>query len=253
MNSSTPKTKDQTPTVHSKFTATSKHELLDYLSKQDITVPDRIDGRKSEHCERWAGFRFLATWATADLLSYPLYVIHRNKPDRPDFLILSDSWEIGVECTEAVPQEWAETDAQASHMEVSGLLPMDSFKLSTPKRTYDERRELILNPHLGCGFAGGEPEQEWMEWMMIAIHKKTIAFNKPEFKKCDINRLLIYDNACLPNANTSTAAALLAVKLGEYWKESSRYDCIAIDDGNHLVRLCPAGWNIQPITDLWTK
>jgi hypothetical protein len=91
----------------------SKGELLDYLKLQDVAVPARTQGRTTQHCERCATFRLLATLATADHFAYPMTMIHR---DRPDFLLWFADRDVGLEFTEALSREEAEIDALAEHM-----------------------------------------------------------------------------------------------------------------------------------------
>jgi hypothetical protein len=236
--------------VHSGYTASSRTDLLRYLKQQDITVPVQTEGRTSQHCERWGVFRLLATWAAMDYLSYPLRVVHQ---DKPDFLLSYDEREVGIEFTEAVSQEWAETKALAKQEGEEVFLLMDQFKRGTPKRTTSERRELIRNLPCGDGWADDEPEREWARWMMDCVLAKTKSFGKPRFEKYDKNWLLIYDN--LPVQFTEiedieVAVGYLMVELNSYWPQKNRYDGILIETGNQLIEI--SGWNQQPIIDLWT-
>ncbi|MBN2270873.1 MAG: hypothetical protein JXN61_09685 [Sedimentisphaerales bacterium] len=235
---------------HFSYTAASRTKLLDYLRKQDITVPARTEGRTSQHCEKWAMFRLLATWANANRFEYPLRLVHRN---RPDFLLCYAKREIGIESTEAVSQEYAETDALAERMGVHTLLFMDQFRRETPKRSVKERRQLIIEQPYGAGFGDDEPELEWARWIMDCIRDKTNALSKPGFAKFDKNWLLIYDNLPLPFVKIKTALGFLFHNLNIYWSENHRYDGIFIDTGIQLLEIYPTEWNSSVIVNLWSK
>lgn len=242
--------KNENTNVHSEYTASSKANLLCYLKQQDITVLPRTEGRTSQQCERWGVFRLLATWANANYLSYPLRFVHR---DKPDFLILYNDREVGIEFTEAVSQEMAETRALAKQMRVKATLPMDQFRMGTPKRTKAKRRSIIQDQPCGEGWADDEPEREWAQWMMDRVLAKTEGFNKPCFKKCDENWLLIYDNLPLQfeqSENIQDATEYLMVKLNSYWHQNNRYDGVIIDTGNQLVTIY---LRKQPIVNLWAR
>ena len=63
--------------------ASDKIDLEAILSKIDIRVPARTEGREVIHCEKWAICRFLATLSTCDRLIFP---IELTKSERPDFV-----------------------------------------------------------------------------------------------------------------------------------------------------------------------
>lgn len=235
--------------VYSDYTASSKANLLSYLTQQNISVPSRTEGRTSQHCERWAVFRLLATWANSNYLSYPLRLVHQ---DKPDFLLRYGGQEVGIESTEAVSEEWAATDALAEQMGVQSLLFMDQFKRGTPKRTASERREIIKNQPSGAGWGDGGFRREWALCMMDRVLDKTKDFRKLGFKKYDDNWLLIYDNSFLSFVDIRDLVEELLVLLNSYWSQKSRYDGVLIDLGSHLVQIDPTEWNQQPIVDLWT-
>jgi hypothetical protein len=238
--------KDEKTKIHSESTASSKADLICYLKKQDIAVPPRTEGRTSQQCERWGGFRLLATLAKGDFFSYPLKLVHQ---DKPDFLICYGECKVGIEFTEAISQEWAETDALMEREGIEVPLLMDQFKRGTPKRTVSQRRDIIHNQPVGEGWAGNGFAHEWALCMMDSVYKKTEDFRKPDFKKYAKNMLLIYDNWYIPPVNAGMK--FLIAELKSYWNQKNNYDGVLIDTGNQLVTIYPRKWNQQPIVDLW--
>lgn len=235
--------------IHSEYKASSKDEFLRYLKQQDISVPARTEGRTSQDCERWAVFRLLATWATGDYFSYPLRLVHE---DKPDFRVYYSERELGIEFSEATSQEMAETAALAAREGKDSLLFMDQFKRGTKKRTASERRKIIQDKKFGAGWADDEPEREWKLCMMDRVLAKTEDFNKPDFEKFDKNWLLIYDNLPLPHIKIDVAMRYLMKHLNRYWLKKNRYDGVLIETGNELVEIHPPKWNQKPIIDLWS-
>ncbi len=90
--------------------ASSSTDLLQQLRTIDISVPPRTEGRTTEQREQWSICRLLATYAETDLLDYPLQVKHK---DRPDIILSMPSVCVGIEITEAVPENLARSDVQA--------------------------------------------------------------------------------------------------------------------------------------------
>lgn len=87
--------------------AGSAQELVALLAATDISVPPRTRGRRSRHVERYSVALLLATLADREL-GYPLSLVHR---DRPDYQLEMDGRRIGVEHTEAVPENEAHRSA----------------------------------------------------------------------------------------------------------------------------------------------
>jgi hypothetical protein len=224
----------------------SEADLLLWLKQQDITVHTRSSTR---HCERWGALRLLATWANTDYLSYPLRLIHRNKPD---FLLCYDEHKVGIEFTEATSQELAETYALAEQDGVEErVLFMDQFKRGTPKRTASQRREIIRKQPHGPGWIDEECEKEWVKSMIDNLCKKTGAFNKPEFEKYDENWLLIYDNLPVPLIKIEDVMRGFMEALNRYWLQKNCYDGILIEKENQILQFQPSKCKKLPIVDLW--
>ncbi|MEB2399385.1 MAG: hypothetical protein OZ927_07590 [Alcaligenaceae bacterium] len=83
--------------------ADTPQALLHQLSTIDIAVPLRTEGRLNKYCERYMAARLLATLAANGQLSFPLEIKDR---DSPDFVLHLPVKTVGIECVEAVPQEW---------------------------------------------------------------------------------------------------------------------------------------------------
>jgi len=237
--------------VHSIFTARSNQELVDYLRSQDITVPPRTGGRKSQHCERYGTFRFLATLATIDRLEYPVTVIHQ---DKPDFLLQFPRANVGLEFTLATSQELAEIDALAEQTGKAMCLPLDQFAEGAPKRSTAERRAILENrPRMGDGWVDDEPDREWKIGMMNRIRRKTNDLRGPHSTRCKENWLLIYDDLTVNFLATPEKAALLNRELESYFREQCCYDVVFIESVGELLEFTSGGCTKQQINDVWNQ
>lgn len=105
-------------------------ELLAALRGIDISVPPRSAGRKTEHTETWTICRLLSTLEASGLLSYPVALTHR---DRPDFHLQSGSRDIGIEVTEAISEQYAAYAALAEREFPGAWLEPAHFKWGAPK------------------------------------------------------------------------------------------------------------------------
>jgi len=237
--------------VYPDYKASSKADLLRYLKQQNIKAPPKRKDLSTEHRERWQGFRLLATWATGGRFSYPLKLIHQ---DKPDFLLSYNEHKSGIECTEAVSQEWLETVALAERQGKEDFAPlMSQFKRGV-KLTPFEKRKIVQNQSSGVGEGWGTNgfDREWALCIMDSVVKKTEQFNKPDFKKYDENWLLVFDNRFVPPVGIKASIEKLIVVLKNYWIRKNCYDDILIETGGVLVEIHPSKWNQQPIVDLWT-
>lgn len=178
-------------------TAQNESELLSFLQKVDISVPLRIEGRKTEHAEKWSICRLLATLANQKLLQFPLSVLHR---DKPDFTLYSGNCEIGIEITEAIPKEYAEYAALAEREFPDVFLQPGHFRWGCKKMSLTKMRQLLSEPRLSSPpWEGKSAESEWAAFMAASIRSKIVKLCQQHFLKLQQNWLVIYNNLPLPH------------------------------------------------------
>lgn len=192
--------------------AESASSLLDQLSKLDINVPQRTKGRTQEHTERHTAAHLLAAIATTDLLDYPLIFKHR---DKPDFSLSMNAETLGIEHTEAVPENHAHRTA----LRVKGHGSSTYFE--TPSRIGERktsRRELIDEIERNCpgtAWIGNSVEREWAEAMHHFAMDKTQTALSPGFDRFLRQWLLIYDNWPVPAVDIEDAGDHLHILLAD--------------------------------------
>ena len=109
------------------ISAINSSDLMKQLSSIDISVPLRSEGRTKGHCERWSICRWLSTYPD---LNFPLILTHR---DKPDFCLNIGNQEIGIEHTEAIPEDYAHACVISEKRNDETVVDMSLFKWGQKK------------------------------------------------------------------------------------------------------------------------
>jgi hypothetical protein len=237
------------------FISESKTDLLNKLSEINIRVPQRTKGRKTEHTEIWSICRLLSTYANENLFSFPIEIIHR---DKPDFLVIIDTIKIGIEFTEAISEQYARALALRENIQNAVIEP-SLFGWSAPKRNKDEIIEIINQSSrrlIGLPKTGDSVEIEWVNGIWDCIVSKLIKLNK-NYDKFNKNWLLIYDNLPTVALDLSIAIEYLNTRMKSYWDNSLEYhylfDAVIIESDGNLVVITSKDNLIYQIYDLWKR
>ncbi len=205
-------------------------ELKDRLAELDIAVPLRSQGRRNHHAERYCIAHLLAT-LPVEQFSFPLTLTHS---DKPDFLLAMLGTNVGIEHTEAVPENIARADFLR---EKEGLGPDIYFtphvSPGEPRKTADELRREIEADESGSGWCGDSPEREWATAMAHHVKEKMPKATADGFVRYPANWLIVYDNWPLPAIDYSKAAKYLAPLLAEMGAFLV-FDTIFVHDDSHM-------------------
>lgn len=205
-------------------------ELKARLAELDIDIPLRSEGRRNHHAERYCIAHVLAT-LPVEQLSFPLTLTHS---DKPDFLLAMPGTDVGIEHTEAVPENIARADFLR---EKEGLGPDVYFTPHVlpgePRKTADELRREIEADESGSGWCGDSPEREWAAAMAHHVKEKMPKATADGFVRYPANWLIVYDNWPLPAIDYSKAATYLAPLLAEMGAFSV-FDTIFVHDDSHM-------------------
>ncbi|MEI2782061.1 MAG: hypothetical protein V9H25_12740 [Candidatus Competibacter sp.] len=230
-------------------TAHSSTDLLKQLRTIDISVPLRTEGRTTKQCERWSICRLLATYAETDLFDYPLQIKHE---DRPDFVLSMPTVCIGIEITEAVPENWARVDALAQHKGYDNLRHIERFQPGESRRPNDEINRIALGQSKGSLWAGDSAEREWAEVMIYFSLKKIINYVNPDFRKFQNNWLVIYENWPLPAVEEDKAASLFHQQLVGL-SGSLPFDKIFVECPKTFWDFTLDSYSCHTINELWAE
>lgn len=234
---------------HLNLSANSALELIELLAKTDITVPPVTKGRKEVHRERYVMAHLLATKAE-DLFSYPISVVHREKPD---FVINQGEVFIGVECVEAVPEEWYEIQALRERKNPNAVIFANHYTPGLKSLSKIEKEECAAGRGSSYPWMGDAPEREWADAMAYFINEKTKKLRAGNYSEFQENWLLIQDEWRVP---IHSAADLLKALnsclplIKENWIRPC-FNKIFIHARKFLVTLTSEGYTIKATPDLW--
>lgn len=186
--------------------ANTAAELIEQLALLDIDVPERSEGRRNHHAERYCIAHLLAT-LPIERFSFPLSVIHS---DRPDFLLSMRDGDVGVEHTEAVPENVARADFLREKGTGPDVYFIPRATPGEPRKTAEELRREIQADAPGNGWEGDSPERQWAVAMAYYIGEKLRKANADGFTRYSSNWLIVYDNWPLPAVSYFKAIFYLA-------------------------------------------
>ena len=172
------------------FEAANAAELRDKVRESYVRVPDRTEGRTTEHSETWVTCRFLATLAETNLLDYPVCV---KQGDRPDLVLRLPLEPTGVEIRQVIPEDHARMDAYAEREGIMVLRSVPHYRVGEPRRSQKEIEKIARGEAQVFPRMGHSVERDWVEAMLHAAECKAMKFTKPGFTKYRNNWLLLHD------------------------------------------------------------
>ncbi len=236
-------------------------DLVERLARVDIKVPRRHQGRKTEHTESWSVCRFLATFASTPLFSYPFQI---SKGERPDFRFQFGQRIVGAETTEAVSRQLAHYSSlmgaenerrrrAGENDERMALIDSWQFRPGHPKHSNATLQKMLCQHELDPtseGWVGNEAEKDWVAGIAEVISAKSESARKPGYCRNDENWLIIYDNLSLPAIHLDEALPLFLEKMREE-NRRGEFSQVFIEQGQSIVRLFDGMVSTYPLVDLW--
>jgi len=211
------------------ISAQDRTDLMNKLSEVDISVPLRSEGRTKDHCERWSICRWLSTCPN---ISFPIKLTHR---DKPDFFLETPDLEIGIEHTEAIPQDYAHANAISEKKGNDTVVDMSLFKWGQKKKPHEIYEIANRTKLTGPGWEGDSPEIEWVQALNDITQNKTILLQKGDFQKYEESALLVYDNLPLPYVDYSKATSFLREAFKAYWNAGLIFNTIYVQTDDLLI------------------
>ncbi|KIQ97358.1 hypothetical protein TI01_1075 [Lysobacter sp. A03] len=167
------------------------------------------------------------------LADFPLKLVKR---ERPDFLLSANGVAIGIEHTEAVPQN----AAKEAFLRDRGIGPETYYAqpaaIGERAKSSKEIRAEIEADQMGEGWMGDSAERRWVEAMTQFVSDKTQSAQSPDYARCDRTWLVIYVNWPAPILNHAKAVPLLTAELAKLatW---SVFERVFILDESVLVEI----------------
>ena len=227
--------------------AYSDSELRSVLANIDVSVPKRSKGRSKEHTERYAIAHLLSALIGKDRLLYPLCLVRR---ERPDFLLTLNAAQIGIEHTEAVPQNEAHRTVLREEGNSPGVFFISHHQPGETKKPRKELVEEIEANRSGDGWVGDSVETEWADAMFHFIKQKVATLQKDGFERFEQDWLLIYDNWPLPALDRRKAANFLQNLVNES-TVLNEFTRIYVITGKYISEVSSEQIQLFEINDLW--
>ena len=232
--------------------AQSPADLLVRLARVDIKVPHGADGRTAQHCEQYLMARVLATLAESPEIRYPVGLQHREKPD---FSLQLNECCVGVECVEAVPEEWKRIAAirDKEFPDAVVFLPM----LKPGRRVFSdpERVAIARGERAGPPWVGNMAERQWAEAVAYFVAHKTRKLRAGNYREFERNWLLIQDEWRVPvyEKEDKLQAAQLCIPMLEESLGGFSFERVYVSSGPYVIRLAPGPVDVQLVRDLWAE
>jgi len=233
------------------LSAHSSKQLIEFLGITDIKVPAITEGRSTVHRERYVMAHLLATKAES-LFSYPISVIHREKPD---FAIQQGDIYIGIECVEAVPEEWYEIQAIRERKHPSSINYLNHYKPGVKLLTKKEKKEFAAGRETSYPWMGDSAEREWAAAMAHFIDLKTQKLRTGNYNDFQEVWLLVQDEWRVPvydEDELRQAIELCLPLLKSSWTQPC-FNKVFINSRKWLLTLSPDGYSIESSRDLWRR
>ena len=221
--------------------------MLSLLSEGEIKVPPRHKGRTTEHTEKYCLYKMLATMADNNLLKYPMEI---TKHERPDFVFKVNGQFIGIEQTEAVPENLAKQDFLRYKMNKNDVRFISKHHPKEAKKTTKQLKHEINNIVPSGGWFGDSVEVNWSEAMEHFIEQKEINALKSGYKSFKENSLLIYDNWPTAALDIDVGASYLVKRLSGR-EPKYEFDNIYILSHGYLLVFNSNNYNKYTVNELW--
>lgn len=161
------------------------------------------------------------------MLEYP---VELQKMERPDFSLDLGARKVGIEITEAIPQDLAKASALKDKYSSTGIMDYSFFRWDSPPKSEEEMRDIIFAGQLtGPGWEGDSPEIELSKAVREIAHSKTKKLTSNGFDRFDEDWLVIYNNLHSPNDICDSFPYILAA-LEDYWSPKSFTKVFIQDD-----------------------
>jgi hypothetical protein len=191
------------------LTARTFEELHDRLPRLNVEVPPHPAPR-GDTPEIYSIVRLLGSMPMSPL-DLPLQL---GKRERPDFVLHLGARSIGIEHTEAVPEN-AVHESRLRALQGGGCYLVRPAVVGEPRKSKKQLLEEIKANRFPPAMVGDSVERVWAEAMMDCIGRKVSSALKPGYAAYDEQWLAIYDNWPSPGLERQHALALLQGHLSD--------------------------------------
>lgn len=234
--------------------AKNNKELLSKLSKIKINKPPKNKSLKNEHAEKYCLLKILSTLAKSNKIIYPLQILDRDgdkKRERPDFLYISGNHHIGIEHTQAVPENKIKEDIFRKKLGKNEVHAISEYHPTDKRMGKKLLINKIENNNSSQASLNDSIEINWSSVMRYFIAKKENNTLKKGYKLFDKNWLIIHDN-WTPKVSRNIDLGLKYL-LGELisYKHNFDFDCTYILSNDILLIISNNKCEKIQVNNLW--
>ncbi|OHB75139.1 MAG: hypothetical protein A2Z25_21685 [Planctomycetes bacterium RBG_16_55_9] len=239
------------------FKAENKAALLDTLQSIDVKGPLLDGSRRKENTEPYAMAHLLSSLAErGSRLTFPLELTHRKPPhDKPDFLLSMGGKKIGIEHTDARPENETRKDVLRRKEEIGpSVCFLAPAEPGEPRRSAKQLKAEIEANDSGVGWGDQDnTDRKWSDVMLSVINAKQEKLQTPEFSRYDEDWLLIRDAWPFPSVDLQNATGHLfsQIRARTIELEFDRVFIISSSDRGPLCEIGENGFTLHPRNDLW--
>lgn len=220
------------------------------LAATEIRVIRRPARRTHASRERYSAARMLASLAESDLVVFPLTLEFR---EGPDVALHMPNISVGIECTDAIAQEWAEIlDLRAREYPEAITFP-PRLKPGERSLSQEDIRAYASGTKKGPPWEGDAVEHDWAQAISHFAGKKLEMLRAGAYPEYADNWLLIHDEWALRPAAVEEqrlAASLLAKSCDSLFLAPC-FSRVLIEGSKWLTCLTKTSLKVVPVVDLW--
>jgi len=203
-------------------------------------------------------YKVLATFSQTSSFVFPLEVVEDEKPD---FQFHMANLQIGAECTMAISELFARVYFLREKYYPDSNIDLSYVHWGALDLTRDEILKLLKKWRTrltGPPFFGNIIEKYWSNTIWDCISAKTKRLNAIDYKRRQLNWLLINDNVH-PRTGLSYDIALFILSsfLNSYFlnraHQSITFDSVFIKTKDNFVVYDKNGMSSTPINNLWQQ
>ena len=230
--------------------AASPDELRAKLAATQIFVVRRPARRTHASRELYSAARMLATLSESNLLAFPLVVEFR---DGPDLALHMPTASIGVECTDAIAEEWAEILDLRAREYPKAIIFLPQLQPGVRSLSREDMRAYASGVKAGPPWIGDSVERDWAQAISHFAHKKLEKLRAGAYPDYAENWLLIHDEWVMHPvaAKEQRMAATLLARSNAQLFSAPCYSRVLVEGSKWLTCLSKEAHEITPIVNLW--
>lgn len=230
--------------------AESPADLRAKLAAMQIRVVRRPARRTHVSRERYSAARMLATLSESSSLAFPLIVEFR---DGPDIALHMPTESVGVECIDAIAEEWAEILDLKAREYPKAVIFLPRLRPGVRSLLPEGIRAYASGAKAGTPWEGDSVERDWARAISHFADKKLKKLRAGAYAEYPSNWLLIHDEWAMHPVTAQEqrlAASFLAHVAAPLFSDQC-FSRILVEGSRWLTSLTKESSEVAPVLDLW--